>query len=102
MNFTLLKSDPSSKARLGRLETAHGTLDTPFFMPVGTRGAVKALLNEQLLSLDVPMIASNAYPPHAAPRHPPHCQSGRTPCLHELASSKGEITWTCASVPQNL
>lgn len=61
MKFKIIKKDSSSKARLGSLETSHGTLETPFFMPVGTRGAVKALINEQLLSLNVPMIASNAY-----------------------------------------
>ena len=41
--FELLKVDPNSKARLGRLTTAHGLVDTPVFMSVGTQGSVKAL-----------------------------------------------------------
>ncbi|MEY2651879.1 MAG: hypothetical protein RLZZ321_972, partial [Bacteroidota bacterium] len=41
MHFDLLHQDPQSKARLGRLHTAHGTIETPIFMPVGTVGSVK-------------------------------------------------------------
>jgi len=40
--FELLKTDPSSKARLGRLTTPRGIIETPVFMPVGTQGSVKA------------------------------------------------------------
>lgn len=61
MKFTLEKRDSRSKARLGRLETAHGTIETPAFMPVGTRGAVKTLLHEQLLRLDTQIILGNTY-----------------------------------------
>ncbi len=50
-----------SKARLGTLETAHGTIETPVFMPVGTKGTVKALLHEQLLALDAQIILGNTY-----------------------------------------
>jgi queuine tRNA-ribosyltransferase len=41
MKFTLLKTDSSCKARAGELETAHGKIQTPIFMPVGTAGTVK-------------------------------------------------------------
>src|SRR6185295_4675782 len=41
--FELLKNDTSTSARLGRLTTARGAIDTPVFMPVGTQGSVKAL-----------------------------------------------------------
>jgi len=43
MNFTLQHLDPHSNARAGIIETAHGAIETPIFMPVGTVGAVKAL-----------------------------------------------------------
>ncbi|MCL2167843.1 MAG: tRNA guanosine(34) transglycosylase Tgt [Lentimicrobiaceae bacterium] len=43
MNFILQYSDPKSSARAGILKTAHGQIETPIFMPVGTAGAVKAL-----------------------------------------------------------
>ena len=41
--FELLKTDAHTKARLGRLTTAHGVVDTPVYMPVGTQGSVKTL-----------------------------------------------------------
>ena len=41
--FELLKTDAHSKARLGKLTTAHGVVDTPVFMSVGTQGSVKAI-----------------------------------------------------------
>ena len=48
--FELLKTDPSG-ARLGRLNTAHGAIDTPAFLPVGTAGTVKGLTQESLEDL---------------------------------------------------
>ena len=59
--FTLIHKDKSSKARLGRLETAHGAVDTPVFMPVGTQGSVKALSNEEVVSCGASIILGNAY-----------------------------------------
>ncbi len=59
--FTLLKKDEKTKARLGRLETAHGMIESPFFMPVGTNATVKGLSAEDLLSLGAQIILSNAY-----------------------------------------
>ena len=43
MKFTLQKEDAKSRARAGLIETAHGLIETPIFMPVGTLGAVKSL-----------------------------------------------------------
>jgi queuine tRNA-ribosyltransferase len=60
-NFSVLKTAPNSKARLGKIETKHGTIDTPVFMPVGTRGAVKTLTNEQLLTIGTQVILGNTY-----------------------------------------
>jgi queuine tRNA-ribosyltransferase len=48
MHFDLLHQDPQSKARLGRLHTAHGTIETPIFMPVGTVGSVKGVHQQEL------------------------------------------------------
>ncbi len=47
-HFTVLKKDSNSKARLGRLVTSHGVVETPCFMPVGTQGTVKAVLPRDL------------------------------------------------------
>ncbi|ADI37580.1 Queuine tRNA-ribosyltransferase [Waddlia chondrophila 2032/99] len=61
MKFHLIKSDLESKARLGELETAHGKIPTPIFMPVGTRGAVKTITNQHLLEMDAKIILGNTY-----------------------------------------
>ena len=49
MKFTLLKEDKQSKARLGEIETAHGKIKTPIFMPVGTAGTVKGVHQHELV-----------------------------------------------------
>src|SRR5437867_3016026 len=59
--FELLKSDVSSKARLGRLTTARGVIDTPVFMPVGTQGSVKALDPRELQEMGTQIILGNTY-----------------------------------------
>ena len=59
--FELLKTDLSSKARLGRLITRRGAIDTPMFMPVGTQGTVKALDPRELKDLGAQIILSNTY-----------------------------------------
>lgn len=59
--FELLKVDPRSKARLGRLRTARGTIETPVFMPVGTQASVKALDPRELLEMGTEIILGNTY-----------------------------------------
>src|SRR5437879_1881858 len=59
--FELLKTDTSSKARLGRLRTAHGTIDTPVFMSVGTQASVKALDPRELREMGTQIILGNTY-----------------------------------------
>ena len=48
-------------ARTGRIQTAHGVIDTPAFMPVGTRAAVKAMAPDELWSMGYRMVLANAY-----------------------------------------
>jgi queuine tRNA-ribosyltransferase len=59
--FELLKSDTATKARLGKLTTAHGVVETPAFMPVGTQGSVKTLDPRELRELGAQIILGNAY-----------------------------------------
>jgi queuine tRNA-ribosyltransferase len=61
MAFELIKKDKTTKARLGKLKTAHGTVNTPVFMPVGTQGTVKALSNDELKKCNAEIILGNAY-----------------------------------------
>ena len=59
--FELLKTDSQTKARLGRLSTAHGVVATPAFMPVGTQASVKALDPRELREMGTQIILGNTY-----------------------------------------
>ncbi len=59
--FEFLQTDTRTKARLGRLTTAHGVIETPSFMPVGTQGAVKAVSPRELRELGAQIILGNTY-----------------------------------------
>ncbi len=59
--FELLKTDAATPARLGRLTTPHGVIDTPAFMPVGTQGSVKALDPRELREMGTQIILGNTY-----------------------------------------
>ena len=61
LKFTILTHDCESHARLGRIETPHGNFDTPAFMPVGTRAAVKGLTPQQVKSTGAQVVLANAY-----------------------------------------
>ena len=60
-SLEVLASDRDSKARRGLLTTAHGIIDTPAFMPVGTQGSVKAVSPRELRELDAQIILGNTY-----------------------------------------
>src|SRR6476646_12148530 len=60
-DFQLLGSDQHSKARRGRIKTAHGMIDTPAFMPVGTQGSVKGVSPRELRELNAQIILGNTY-----------------------------------------
>ena len=60
-NFVLSTTDRHSKARRGQLTTAHGVIDTPAFMPIGTQGTVKAVTPRELRELDAQIILGNTY-----------------------------------------
>ena len=57
--FEVLGQDQDSKARHGRLTTAHGVIETPAFMPVGTQGSVKAVSPRELRELKAQIILGN-------------------------------------------
>jgi queuine tRNA-ribosyltransferase len=59
--FELLAQDRQSKARHGRLMTAHGAIETPAFMPIATQGSVKAVSPRELRELNAPIILGNTY-----------------------------------------
>ncbi len=61
MSFEVLNTDPTSQARRGRLTTAHGEIQTPIFMPVGTQGSVKTLHPDELVETEAQIILGNTY-----------------------------------------
>jgi queuine tRNA-ribosyltransferase len=65
----IVKEDLHSRARLGKLHTPHGTVDTPVFMPVGTQATVKAMLPEELQEIGAGLILSNTYHLFLRPGH---------------------------------
>ncbi|PYK34475.1 MAG: tRNA guanosine(34) transglycosylase Tgt [Verrucomicrobia bacterium] len=60
-DFELLASDQHSKARCARFKTAHGVINTPAFMPVGTQGSVKGVSPRELRQLNAQIILGNTY-----------------------------------------
>ena len=61
IKYELIKTEKNTKARLGKLHTNHGVVDTPMFMPVGTRAAVKGLTPEQVAECGSGVILANTY-----------------------------------------
>ena len=62
MNFELIKTDTTTKARAGKITTAHGVIETPIFMPVGTLGTVKGIHQRELKEdINPDIILGNTY-----------------------------------------
>ncbi|HLQ75848.1 MAG TPA: tRNA guanosine(34) transglycosylase Tgt [Terriglobia bacterium] len=69
MKFEILTTDSRTRARRGRLHLAHGVVETPVFMPVGTQATVKAMTPDQLRSLSVEILLCNSYHLMLRPGH---------------------------------
>lgn len=69
VTYELIKTCNQSGARLGRLHTPHGVIDTPTFMPVGTQASVKGISPEELRAMDAGIILSNTYHLYLRPGH---------------------------------
>lgn len=67
VTYELIKQCKQSGARLGRLHTPHGTIDTPVFMPVGTQASVKGVSPDELHEVGAGIILSNTYHLHLRP-----------------------------------
>ncbi len=61
ISFSVLTKDSSTAARRGVMSTPHGTIDTPAFMPVGTHGAVRGVMPEELQAIGAQVILANTY-----------------------------------------
>lgn len=69
IKFELIKESKDSMARLGKISTPHGEIETPIFMPVGTRGTVKAMTPEEVKNLGAQILLSNTYHLYLKPGH---------------------------------
>ncbi len=69
MDFRIIRRDKQSQARAGILKTAHGTIQTPVFMPVGTQATVKTLSPAELQRLGAQIILNNTYHLYLRPGH---------------------------------
>src|SRR5262245_6043150 len=83
MDYQIDYKDPVTQARAGRIRTAHGEIETPVFVPVGTAGTVKAVTQEMLEGLDARIILGNTYHLFLRPRHETIRQLGG---LHQFIS----------------
>ena len=69
IEFELLKEAKDSMARLGKITTPHGEIETPIFMPVGTLATVKAMTPEEVSDMGAQIILSNTYHLYLKPGH---------------------------------
>ena len=69
VTYELIKKDSRTKARRGRVNTPHGPIETPVFMPVGTAGTVKAMKPEEVRDMGAQIILGNTYHRDLRPGH---------------------------------
>ena len=69
VTYELIKKDSRTKARRGRVNTPHGPIETPVFMPVGTAGTVKAMKPEEVREMGAQIILGNTYHLYLRPGH---------------------------------
>ncbi|BDG60800.1 tRNA guanosine(34) transglycosylase Tgt [Caldinitratiruptor microaerophilus] len=69
VHFQVIARDPASAARLGRLTTPHGAIETPVFMPVGTQATVKTMTPHEVWDLGARILLSNTYHLYLRPGH---------------------------------
>ena len=67
MSFDFTIQSTTGPARLGRLDTPHGPLETPVFAPVGTQATVKAMRPRDLRELGATLVLANTYHLYCAP-----------------------------------
>ena len=87
-DFHLIHTCPDTKARAGELQTAHGQVLTPVFLPVGSQGTVKTLTPEELKDIGVAMVLTNTYHLYLRPGIPVVEKIGG---LHKFMAWEGPI-----------
>lgn len=88
IGFREIKRDTETMARIGELNTPHGVVETPIFMPVGTQGTVKAMTPEEVWGIGGRLVLGNTYHLYLRPGHGLISEAGG---LHSFMSWKGPI-----------
>ncbi|HOL17686.1 MAG TPA: tRNA guanosine(34) transglycosylase Tgt, partial [Bacillota bacterium] len=88
ISYKLIKRCPETGARLGELQTPHGVIETPAFMPVGTQGTVKAIATPELEEMQIGMILGNSYHLYLRPGVEIIARAGG---LHQFINWRGGI-----------
>ncbi len=88
VQFTLQHTDSGTKARAGLLKTAHGEINTPAFMPVGTLGTVKALNARDVWETGARIVLANAYHLYLRPGIETVANAGG---IHKFANWQGSV-----------
>lgn len=86
--FEVIKESQECKARLGKLYTPHGIVETPVFMPVGTQATVKAMTPEEVKALGAQIILANTYHLYLRPGHELIREAGG---IHKFMNWNGPI-----------
>ncbi|MEJ0021397.1 MAG: tRNA guanosine(34) transglycosylase Tgt [Candidatus Doudnabacteria bacterium] len=86
--FSITKKDSKTKARTGIIQTAHGEVHTPVFLPIGTKGAIKSIAAEELRFWGAEMILANTYHLWQRPGDGLIAKAGG---LHKFMNWKGAI-----------
>src|SRR5690554_6744868 len=88
IKFEVLHECRQTRARVGRLTTPHGVVNTPVFMPVGTQATVKAVAPRDLKDIGAEIILSNTYHLYLRPGHELVREAGG---LHKFMNWDGSI-----------
>lgn len=88
IKYKLKKTCTQTRARLGEISTPHGVIQTPVFMPVGTKATVKAMTPEEVADLGAEIILGNTYHLYMRPGHDLIAQAGG---LHKFMNWHGPI-----------
>lgn len=88
VKLEIIKKDTKTNARLGKLYTPHGVIDTPVFMPVGTQATVKTMSPDELKQIGAKIILSNTYHLFLRPGHELIKRAGG---LHKFMNWDGAI-----------
>ena len=88
IGFREIKRDTQTMARTGELNTPHGVVETPIFMPVGTQGTVKAMTPEEVWEIGGRLVLGNTYHLYLRPGHGLISEAGG---LHSFMNWKGPI-----------